>query len=269
MRNLILPEGIASVSAFDKTFAADEHGTIRDLEDHEAAAIMAHDPRITEFAAGEDGDPAKAPGADDRKVRFLARVARLDRTEMFAAGRSMKVSLPANMRTEQMRETLLMHAAAADPDNLPMIVGGDVVDGAPSALMGDDVLDPNHGNAGLGRKGAHLTGQTGGATFSQEIAAPVLNPHTGKPFDADDPRNPAPAGAVLIEGREIWKEGGIDGTFTPGPGEQLGGDGEPVVVRTAVEAYHEALDAHEISAAAEINDAAENLRYDVEVKAPD
>lgn len=340
MRNLKLPEGVASVSAFDKTFTADENGTIRDLEDHEAAAIMAHDPRISEFAPDGADDPASGPGANDRKVKFLARVSRLDRTEMFAAGRAMKVSLPANLKTEQMREILLTHAAAASDDDLPLIIGGDAVDdGAGVVLHGSDATSPNHGNDSLGQRGVHQTGNTG-STFSQDslapapapvppapsglgpvqltgtqqppfnqlntetgvpahdasmapfpISVPPINPQTGKPFDADDPRIPAsampiqrtatPPGEQLIAGRDVWdgvgERAAISGTAMLGkPGDppadlalaNPGGgdiDGKPAPDAMTDATHHAAIDAHELHAAMAINDAAANLDYDINV----
>jgi hypothetical protein len=334
MRNLKLPEGMLSVSAFDKSFNADENGTVRDLEDHEAAAIMAHDPRITEFVTDGVGDPAAAPGANDKKIRFLSRVARLDRTEMFAAGRAMKVSLPANLKTEQMREILLTHAAAADENDLPLIIGGDAVDdGTPSALTGNDLTDPNHGNASLGQRGIHQTGNTG-STFSQEsltaapapatpapsglgpvqltgtqqppfnqlntetgrpshddtmapfpISVPPINPQTGKPFDADDPRIPAsalpiqrtttPPGEQLIDRGDVWDGVGerpaVSGTAMIGkPGDPAADlalanpgtadlDGKPKPDAVTDATNHAAVDAHETAAADKIHAAAAEL----------
>lgn len=187
MRNLILPDNVASVTVFDQTYGRD--GVILDVEDHVARAIVEHDSRIREFTPGGADDPRAMPGADDRKVRFLARVGGMDRTELFAAARLLQVSAPATLKTEAIREIVLRHAAAASGDDIPMVLtsrGPDDGTG-PVVLQGDDATSLNHGNDSLGQAGRHLTGGTG-STFSQDSLAPVPDPAA----------QPAPSGTGVV-----------------------------------------------------------------------
>ncbi len=201
MRFLRLPEGMASISVFEQTFAANESGAIlgpdgKGVEDHVAREIMAHDPRITEFTPDSADDPSKMPGAGDRRVIFLSRAASLDRTELFAAARLMRVSMPATLKTEQMREIIIRHAATIDEGELPMLIGGGTAgpgDGI-TMLNPEDAASLNRGNDGLGSEsrpgvmtGAAPAGP--GATFSQGQVGPGV----------DAAARPAPSGLGPVQ----------------------------------------------------------------------
>lgn len=250
MINLRLPEGMLSVTVFGQSYGEPD-GTIRGVEDHVAREIMAHDPRITQFETDAADDPATMPGAGDNRVALMARIADLDRTELFAIGRSMRVSLPATLKTEALRELVIRHAATMHEDDIPLVIGisrrTETSDGV--KMMPQEVADsPNRGNDSLSKQGQHLTGGTAGATFSQgtlaghavadqpapaglgpvqltgtqqppynqldtntgkptkdqgaapfPISVPPINPQTGKPYDAGDPRIPATALPPLRE----------------------------------------------------------------------
>lgn len=178
MRNLIMPEGVASISVFDQTFTADEFGTMRDIDDNVAREAMQHDPRIREFVPGGPQDPQKAATAGNRRAQVLAKVSAMDRTELFNAGRTMQVSLPATWKTEQMKTALLEHVASVDEDKLPIVMGGaKVEDGEVTSLSPGELASANRGNDSLGLKaGMHsAAGAAGGATFSQgSTPAPAL-----------------------------------------------------------------------------------------------
>lgn len=227
LHNLRLPEGIASITVFEQTFGEPD-GTVRGVEDHVAREIMAHDPRITEFAEGGPDDPGQMPASGSRGASFLARVATLDRTEIFAAGRAMKVSLPATSRTEVLREILIRHAMAMNPDDLPMVIGGTEPGGTTGMIMmpADVADDPNRGNDAHGKRQLEHHARAGGSTLSQETVVPgssaaniapaglgpvlplgstqppfnQIDPHTGKPSHdsgaapLQDPRLSAIAG---------------------------------------------------------------------------
>lgn len=203
MQFLRLPEGLASVTVFDQTYGKD--GVIagpdgKGVEDHVALEIMAHDPRIVAFTPDSHDDPRTMPGAGDRTVNFLSRIANCDRTELFAIGRSMKISLPAVLKTEQLREIVVKHALVADPETLPMVVGGSV-GLAPSAmtmLNPDDAASPNQGNDGLGKK-IPVPGSIPGSTFSQETLTGSVQPEA-----------PAVAAPVAAQGLSAKAHAAID-----------------------------------------------------------
>jgi hypothetical protein len=290
MRYLRLPEGVASVTVFDQTYGKD--GVIvgpdgKGVEDHVAREIMAHDPRIVEYTPDGADDPTRLPGEGDKKTAFLARVANLDRTELFALGRAMKISLPATLRTENMREIVIRHAIEADPESLPMIVGGSM-GGAPAAESGvitmlnpEDAASPNQGNDGLGKK-SPLPGGTG-ATFSQSMLVaghPVAGPN--EPSAA----RPAPSGLGPVQAtgtqqppfNQLATETGIPAhddrlpafplsvpPIDPVTGQPFAA-GDPRIPETALpiarkpmELDHGRIDAHETNAAVAVQAAADRL----------
>jgi hypothetical protein len=239
LRNLQLPAGVSSVVVFDQQYG--KNGVVRGVEAHIAREIMAHDPRITEFVDGGPDDPEAMPGRDDRRVTAMAKVGAMTRAELFGLSKAMKLAAPATSRTETLREALLRQIAAADEDDIPVIVGTTGTDdGTPTTLSTVEQATPNRGNDSLGHKpGVHTP--AGGATFSQpnHVPAPAnepapsglgpltpagtvqppynqletntgqptgnqevapfpitvapINPQTGKPFEAGDPRIPANA----------------------------------------------------------------------------
>lgn len=278
MRYLRLPEGMASITVFEQTFG--ENGLVRGpdgegVEDHIAREIMSHDPRITEVTADEaNGDDYDSE--NQRHVSFMARVGTLDRTELFAVARALKVSMPATLTTDKMREVIVRKANETDPDQLPILLArsgvGGITDGI-TMLTPEHAADPNHGNDGLGNA-VMKHGSTGtGATFSQSTVAPPaalpappgagtitpagmtqppfnqlntetgqpshdssiapfpitvapINPETGQPFAAGDPRIPITA--------------------------------QPIA-RQPDDGFHAAVDEHETKAAMAISEAADKL----------
>lgn len=191
LRNLKLPEGLSSVVVFGQQYGAD--GVVRGVEAHVAREILAHDPRITEFAEGGPDDPHAMPRANDRRVSAMAKVGSMNRAELFSLSKAMKLAAPATSRTETLREALLRIIADANEEDIPVIVGATGADDAeaPSILSADQQAAPNRGNDSLGQKPGALS-PAGGATFTQPTPAPepVAPPQV---FAADDPRNPAPA----------------------------------------------------------------------------
>lgn len=187
MRNLRLPEGVASVTVFDQSYGKD--GVIRDVEDHVAAEIMSHDPRITEFAEGGEGDPDSMPGNSDRKSAFLARVAEMSRAELFAAARTLQVSAPANLKTDAIKEIVIRHAIAADDQDIPMVVSSTAApaDGGPILMTAEVAASANRGNDSLGQGRGPAPAPTGGSTFQA--------PH---PDAADPAARPAPSGLGIL-----------------------------------------------------------------------
>jgi hypothetical protein len=189
MRFLRLPEGMASVTVFDQTYG--ENGIIRGpdgngIEDHIAREIMAHDPRITEFVLGGPDDPEGSDNGDARHVAFMARIGALDRTELFAVARSMRVAMPATLKTDQMREIVVREAAKRDPSDLPLLVAGSMGGGDGVVMMPPEIAaSPNRGNDGLGTQIAKH-GSTG-STFTQANFA-----------GAPEPAKPAPSGAGTL-----------------------------------------------------------------------
>lgn len=273
MINLRLPEGMTSVTVFDRSYG-EKDGTIRGLEVHEAREIMAHDPRIVEFEEGGPDDPASGPTS--RKARFVSRVGAMTRTELFNAAKSLKVQAPANMKNEAIREVVIRHALEMDEDQIPLVVDGNDEDAGGMKVLPDDVAaDPNRGNDGLGARALHDPVGAGGSTFSQgtvtpapaaaqpapaglgqvaatgttqppfnqlqtetgvpahdselapfPISVPPIDPRTGHPYEAGDPRIPAtaqpiarvaPEGApaAVIDGPADRPVGGLDALGQP------------------------------------------------------
>lgn len=188
MRFLRLPDGMASVTVYDQTYG--ENGLIRGpdgkgVEDHIAREIMSHDPRITEVAESDLDD--EGDDGDRRHVSFMSRIGSLDRTELFAVARSLRISMPATLKTDQMREIVVREASKRPPEELPMLITreGDTAGGV--VMMPPEVaLSPNRGNDGLGTQ-VIKHGSTGGATF-----------HEGMMAAAPPAATPAPPGAGTI-----------------------------------------------------------------------
>lgn len=252
MRFLRLPDGMASVTVFDQSYGKD--GIIdgpdgKGVEDHIAREIMAHDPRITEYTPDSADDPAKMPGAGDQRTAFIARIASLDRPELFAVARSMRVSLPAVLKTEVMRETLIRHAMEADPETLPMLVVGSMGGTADHGILmitGADADSPNRGNDGLGNRA--LQPGTTGSTFSQEALG-----------------GPGPAAQPAPSGRGMLTPTGTQqpplnqlATHTGAPANDASGRPFPISVPLS-EAQHADVDAHETKAALAVSEAADKL----------
>lgn len=275
MRFLRLPEGMASVTVYDQTYG--ENGLIRGpdgkgVEDHIAREIMSHDPRITEVAEADldDGDDE-----DRRHVSFMARVGTLDRTELFAVARSLKVSMPATLTTDRMREIIVRAANATDPEQLPILLGGSGVSGLTDGVVmipPEVAADPNRGNDGLGK--AQMKHGSTGSTFSQTT---LLNP--------PEAAKPAPAGAGTITPAGMTQppynqlntetgQASHDSNLAPFPitvppiNPETGQPyeaGDPRIPSTAMpiardtEAFHAAVDDHETQAAEKISEAADRL----------
>lgn len=290
MRSLILPEGMASVTVFEQTYGEDGVVVGPDgdgVEDHVAREIMAHDPRIREFTPGSPDDPRENPASQNRSVKAIAAVGAMDRTELFAAGRAMRISMPANLKTEALREIVLNHVATADEKDLPIMIAGHAKD---DGKRGIEMLTPehqaevNHGNDSLGRAGIHKTGGTGGATFSQEQLAAhavadrpapsgqgLLTPMgtSQPPFNQVDsntgrPSNDSGAAPFPISGHPpIDPETGLpyrDGDpRIPLASRPLMRQGDDILGINDPAAFHAAVDAHEHNAADAIEEATANL----------
>lgn len=249
LRNLQLPAGISSVTAFNQQYG--ENGVIRGVEAHVAREIMSHDPRITEFVDGGPDDPEAMPGADDRRVSAMAKIGSMTRPELFALAKQMGLAVPATTRSETLRENILRQVATMDEDKVPLIVGTTGAnDGEHSTLSAVEQATPNRGNDSLGQKRGIAT-PAGGSTFSQPqhipapanepapsglgqiqptgtqqppynqletttgqptgnqeaapypITVPPINPQTGQPYEAGDPRIPVTALPPVREEPEV------------------------------------------------------------------
>ena len=97
MKTLKAPDGHLSVSALGNQYPVVD-GLIENLEDHEAAAIQAHDSRFTVHN-------------DDEPVRPGATSAEMTRKECFAALKDMGVAASATLTTDQLRDIVKVERA--------------------------------------------------------------------------------------------------------------------------------------------------------------